>query len=53
MRSLKAKTSAESQTICALGLKVKILVFWGLSRGNFGGMEKPMLWPEPVEIPIL
>ena len=34
-------------------LKVKILVFWGLSLGNLGGMEKSMLWPEPVEIPIL
>ena len=34
-------------------LKVKIFMFWGLSLGNLEGMEKSMLWPEPVEIPIL
>ena len=28
--------------VCALGLKVKILVFWGLSLEKLGGMEKPM-----------
>ena len=38
----RAQTSVESQNICV----------WGVVLGEPWGMEKPMLRPEPIEIPF-